>query len=127
MSLIRSSLMGLLIVSCIVLLAGCSDPSDKLVGAWKTETVNPDTGKATVVLLTKESANINGNLFQVEYKSVALTVDVFDKVNQNSVFMATKIEKNSIEAQGRVFGEKCKLIRITEEEAFALLKEMQPS
>lgn len=126
MNLLRSSIMGLLLATCLVLLAGCSDSSEKLAGAWKTEAINPDTGKASVLLISKDSVNLNGTTYQVEFKTMSLTVEVFDKTAQKTLFIATKINKNDVEISGGIIGEKDKLARITEEEAFALLKEAQP-
>lgn len=126
MPLFRTALVCIMFAACM-LLVGCGETSEKITGAWKTESANPATGKPSVALFTKESANINGSLHQVQYNTVALTVDVFDKVNQNSVCFITKIEKDSLVLQGRNFQEKTKFIRISEEEAKQLLQEMEPS
>ena len=126
MNLFRTTLLGFLAAACLVLIAGCGDPSEKMMGAWKSEAVNPDTGKAVVVLLTKDSANINGVKSPVEYKKLAVNIEVFDTAAQKTLFIAAKIQENDMEATGDALGGKGKLQRITEEEAFQLLKELQP-
>lgn len=119
----RTFCLALLAAMCLML-AGCGDVSEKLIGAWKSENPLADTGKPAVILITKDSVNVNGSISQIKFNAVGLTVDLFDTVNQNSVFFATKIEKDSMVAQGRVFAEKTKLVRISTEEAQKMLDEM---
>lgn len=126
MSIVRSTLLGFLTVACLVMLAGCGDPSEKLIGAWKSEAASTDTGKHHVVLLTKDSANINGVTSPVEYRTLAVNTEVFDTGKQQALFSAAKVDKISMEATGEILGGKIKLLRITEEEAFQLLKDAQP-
>lgn len=122
MSLYRSLLTGFLAVVCIVFLAGCGDPSDRVIGGWKTEAPNAATGKVVVLILTKENANVDGVSCPVTYRSLAANVEIMDTAKNQPLFAAAKIDKNSMEATGDIFGGKVKLLRITEEEAFKLLK-----
>lgn len=125
MSIVRSTLLTFLTMACLVMLAGCGDPSEKLIGAWKSEAV-AESGKHHVVLLTKDSANINGVTSPVEYRTLAVNTEVFDTGKQQALFSAAKVDKVSMEAIGELLGGKIKLLRITEEEAFQLLKDAQP-
>lgn len=114
---------GLLcVVSLTLMLAACGgDPSEKLHGAWKSTTVNEASGKPTVVLLSKDTLNIDGKTTSIVYKSIALNVDVADAASQASLFLATNMEKDSVNFSGGPFEGKVKFTRISEEEAKALL------
>lgn len=121
MTLRRYSFLGLLLVFTL-LFAGCGDDiTEKLQGSWKSETPNAANGKPIVMILTKDTLNLNGNIQNIAYKTISLSVDVVDAASQKSLFLATSIGKDSVQVQGGPFPEKIKLLKITEDEAKQIL------
>lgn len=122
MAVFRSSLMGLVLVFSM-LIAGCGgDISERLHGAWKSEQPAAD-GKHTVIVMTPETFTMNGEVTNVRYTAIALTVEVVDSATELPMISATKIEKTHAMFRSEKLGGEVKFMKIDEEEAKKLVEE----
>lgn len=121
MTLQRFSFMSLLLVFSLLLVGCGGDISEKLHGSWKSEKVDPASGKHIVVVLTGDTMNFNGKSMPIVYKAIALSVDIADAASDSSLVLATHIEKASMTLQGSLVTDKVDFVRITEDEAQELL------
>ena len=123
MKSLRYLTLALLLVFTLML-AGCSDLSNKLFGAWKSEAVSATTGKPVIVLLDKDSLTMDGKTIPVVYHVFAVNVDVIDSATSQYLLTAENIENSSaVFRGGRFHGQgQVKFLRIPNEEAKKLLE-----
>ncbi len=107
-------------ITCSAMLSACfSDPEEPLIGAWKTETPDTLTGKASTLVISKTELSNGADSAKVEFSERNGSILICRLGEQKPIFIATVIDKNRVRFDNLFQGNRV-FIRTTPEDVKAI-------